>query len=102
MNWGTKKALAVAGGKGGIGKSTFVANLGTLLAEKGREVTVIDADIGAANLHTLIGVPRPQRTLSDFFYGDQSNLKSVIVDTPYQRLKLLSSADDLLAVLLPN
>jgi len=102
MFWGNKEVIAVGGGKGGIGKSCFVANLGLTLAQTGRRVVLIDADIGAANLHTIIGVPFPDRTLDDFLRKPHANLKDALLDTPYSGLKLLSSASDVLAISSPN
>ncbi|MCJ7664955.1 MAG: P-loop NTPase, partial [Desulfobacterales bacterium] len=52
-----KHIWAIAGGKGGIGKSFVTANLGIALCERGKKVIVVDADLGGANLHTLLGIP---------------------------------------------
>ncbi|MFW5989146.1 MAG: P-loop NTPase, partial [Desulfosudaceae bacterium] len=46
----------VAGGKGGIGKSFITANLGYLLAKRGKRVLLADLDLGGSNLHTLLGL----------------------------------------------
>lgn len=102
MNWGNKLAISIAGGKGGVGKSCFAASLGVTLAQQGRKVVLVDADIGAANLHTLVGVPRPDRTLADFMGNRYTALHDVMIPTPYENLKLLSSASDILAVASPN
>ncbi|MBN2038022.1 MAG: P-loop NTPase [Chitinispirillaceae bacterium] len=101
-NWGQKRVISVAGGKGGIGKSSFVANLGVSLAQRNKKVVIIDADIGAANLHTLVGVPRPGKTLADFFSNSQTSLEKVVLSTPYPNLSLISSACDILSILSPN
>jgi flagellar biosynthesis protein FlhG len=102
MFWGNKDIIAVGGGKGGIGKSCFVANLGYALSRMGKQVVLIDTDIGAANLHTLIGVPYPDKTLADFLRSPQTDLNDALLDTPYQGLRLLSSASDVLAISSPN
>jgi flagellar biosynthesis protein FlhG len=102
MNWGTTPAISIAGGKGGIGKSSFTANLGLAFAQTGKRVVLLDADIGGANLHTMVGVSRPTKTLSNFFNDPAVTLESVVVPTPYPNLRLLSSADDLLSVVSPN
>lgn len=44
----------VAGGKGGVGKTTTAVNLGAALQERGQDVVVIDADLGMANLGTML------------------------------------------------
>jgi flagellar biosynthesis protein FlhG len=102
MYWGEKNVIAVGGGKGGIGKSTFVANLGVSLASRGKRVVVIDADIGAANLHTILGVRYPDRTLDDFINKRQPDLEKVLVETAFPNLRLLSSASDVLSLAAPN
>ncbi|MGH2898134.1 MAG: P-loop NTPase, partial [Solirubrobacteraceae bacterium] len=60
------RSIAVGGGKGGVGKSTIAANLALALARLGHRVTIIDADLGAANLHTMLGVVNPPVGLADF------------------------------------
>lgn len=102
MLWGEKRAIAVGGGKGGVGKSSFTANLGVILARKGHSVVLVDADLGAANLHTITGVTYPERTLDDFIHGRQSVLENTLLDTPYPGMKLLSSASDILSIAAPN
>ena len=60
------RSIAVAGGKGGVGKSTIAANLALAIAQLGHRVTLVDADLGAANLHTMLGVVNPSFGLADF------------------------------------
>ena len=102
MFWGDKIVIAVGGGKGGIGKSTFSANLGVSMASRGKRVVVIDADLGAANLHTILGVRYPEKTLDDFLSKRNPDLESTLVDTSYANLRLLSSASDVLSLASPN
>ena len=47
------KLITITSGKGGVGKSTFTANIAFLLAQKGLKVLVLDADIGLANMQVL-------------------------------------------------
>lgn len=63
---GAVRTVAVAGGKGGVGKSTIAANLALALGRLGHRVTLIDADLGAANLHTMFGLVNPTTGLADF------------------------------------
>jgi len=50
------KVIVVTSGKGGVGKTTTTANLGTGLAELGRKVCLVDADIGLRNLDVVLGL----------------------------------------------
>jgi flagellar biosynthesis protein FlhG len=61
------RIVVIAGGKGGVGKSTVAANLALAMGRLGSRVTLVDADLGAANLHTMLGVVRPAVGLADFF-----------------------------------
>ncbi|MDD5523835.1 MAG: P-loop NTPase, partial [Smithella sp.] len=56
----------IGGGKGGSGKSFLTSSLGRLLAKAGRKTLLIDLDLGAANLHTMVDVPYPEKCFSDF------------------------------------
>lgn len=62
------RVFAITSGKEGVGKTTTVANLAAALALAGKRVTVVDGDLGLANLDILLGV-RPRYTLADFFAG---------------------------------
>ena len=65
------RVLAIHSHSGGTGKSTFAANLGTVLATEGLRVCLVDTDVQAPGLHVLLGLPEPELgcTLSDFLLG---------------------------------
>lgn len=50
------KVIAVTGGKGGVGKTTVSANLALGIAAHGREVMLVDADLGLANIDVMLGL----------------------------------------------
>ena len=50
------RAIVITSGKGGVGKTTTTANLGSALALKGKRVLVVDADIGLRNLDVIMGL----------------------------------------------
>ncbi len=52
------RIIVVTSGKGGVGKTTFTANVGYALAEKGYKVLLIDGDVGLRNLDVLLGLER--------------------------------------------
>ena len=74
------KVIAVTGGKGGVGKTNVAANLGLCLATQGREVMLLDADFGLANVDVLLGL-HPRFNLSHVLRGE-CNLEDVIVTGP--------------------
>ncbi|MGI6101839.1 MAG: P-loop NTPase, partial [Bacillota bacterium] len=50
------QVVVVTSGKGGVGKTTVVANIGTGLALSGQKVVLVDADIGLRNLDVVMGL----------------------------------------------
>jgi flagellar biosynthesis protein FlhG len=90
----TKKIWAIGGGKGGVGKSLVSANVAICLALMGNKVVAVDLDLGGANLHTCLGLPIPQVTLSDYVSKKVTNFEDLLVETPIQNLKIISGAQD--------
>ena len=83
---------AIGGGKGGVGKSIVASSLAFSLAARGGRVAVVDADLGGANLHTILGVPRPRATLSDFLLGRIPHLADAMSETSIRNLWLVSGS----------
>ncbi len=90
----TKKVWAIGGGKGGVGKSLVSANVAICLALMGNKVIAVDLDLGGANLHTCLGLPIPQVTLSDYVSKRITNFEDLLVPTPISNLKIISGAQD--------
>jgi len=83
--------LALGGGKGGVGKSFAASSLATAIAHAGHPITIIDLDLGGANLHTLLGVNNTENGIGDFIYGTGSaDLADYSVQTPIMNLRLIS------------
>lgn len=89
-----KKIWAIGGGKGGVGKSLVSANVSICLALMGHKVVAVDLDLGGANLHTCLGLPIPQVTLSDYVSKRVTNFEDLLVATPITNLKIISGAQD--------
>jgi flagellar biosynthesis protein FlhG len=97
-----KKLWSIGGGKGGIGKSVFTLGLGISLARLGKKVILMDADLGGANLHTLMGVRYPAFTLEDFLLKRVDNLEDIVLDTQIEGIGLICGADDILGAANPT
>jgi flagellar biosynthesis protein FlhG len=54
-----RHVITVGGGRGGVGKSLLTVNLGVYLAQLGREVLIVDADLSGSSLHIQLGLDRP-------------------------------------------
>jgi flagellar biosynthesis protein FlhG len=83
------RTIAIASGKGGVGKSTLAANLAVALGERGARVLLVDADLAQANLDLLLGL-HPRWDLSHVLSGEKS-LEDVVVAGP-RGLKLVPAA----------
>lgn len=89
----TTQIYPVGGGKGGIGKSLITANLGFLLAQKRKKILLVDLDLGAPNLHTLLGVEHLEKGLDGFLSKKVSRLEQVVMSTKTPGLFFVSSAN---------
>ena len=74
------KVIAIASGKGGVGKTNVTVNIGVALATQGKKVVLLDADLGLANIDVMLGL-HPQFNLLHVLEGDKS-LKEIMVDGP--------------------
>jgi flagellar biosynthesis protein FlhG len=92
------KVWAIGGGKGGVGKSLVTANTSICLALMGYKVVTVDLDLGGANMHTCLGIPIPEKTLSDYLSKKVSSIKDLLVPTPIKNLQIISGAQDDLGI----
>lgn len=89
VNPGPVKVIAVTSGKGGVGKTNISVNLGISLANTGKQVMLMDADLGLANVDILLGL-HPQYNLSHVIKGERT-LEEVVVKGP-QGLRIMPAA----------
>ncbi len=74
------RVIAVTSGKGGVGKTNLSVNMGVALAQLGRRVALLDADMGLANVDILLGMS-PQFNLSHVLKGEK-NLNEIMLTGP--------------------
>lgn len=86
-----KHIYSIGGGKGGSGKSFVAVSLGILMAKQGKRVVLLDLDLGASNLHTILGQKIPQKGLDGFIDKTTSKLEEVAESTTIPNLYLISS-----------
>ena len=87
------EVIVVTSGKGGVGKTTTTANLGTGLAQLGNKVALVDADIGLRNLDVVLGLEnRIVYDITDVTGGHCRLRQALIKDKRYEGLFLLPAA----------
>ena len=87
------EVIVITSGKGGVGKTTTVANIGTGLAAMGKKVAVVDTDIGLRNLDVVMGLEnRIVYNLVDVINGSCRLKQALIRDRRHSELYLLPSA----------
>lgn len=79
-NTQSTQVIAVTSGKGGVGKTNISINLAIALAERDKSVTLMDADMGLANIDVLLNL-KPLRNLSHVIEGE-CELKDILIDGP--------------------
>ncbi len=83
------QVIAVTSGKGGVGKTCVVANLGYALTRLDKRVLLVDADIGLANLDVILGLS-PRYNLQHVLSGEKS-IGEVVITTP-EGMKILPAS----------
>lgn len=87
------EVIVVTSGKGGVGKTTTSANIGTALALLGKQVALVDADIGLRNLDVVMGLEnRIVYDIVDVVEGRCRLKQALIKDKRYEGLYLLPAA----------
>lgn len=96
------KIWAVGGGKGGVGKSSVSILIALELARLNKKTIIIDADLGGANLHTLMGIRTPARTLQDFVSRKYESMEDICIQTPVPNLQMVCGASEILSLANPQ
>jgi septum site-determining protein MinD len=87
------RAIVITSGKGGVGKTTTTANVGTALAALGKRVVLVDADVGLRNLDIVLGLEnRVRYHLLDVIEGNVELDEALVRDKRSQNLYLLAAA----------
>ena len=81
--------IPVASGKGGVGKSLLSANLAIALGQQGKKVVLVDLDLGASNLHLVIGQNPSNESLGSWF-TEKSDFKDIMKPTDYQNVSFIA------------
>ncbi len=93
---------AIGGGKGGVGKSIVSILLSLALARSNQKTVLIDLDLGSANLHTMMGIKTPSRTLNDFITRKYENLEDACIRTHVSNLEMICGASEILSMANPQ
>ena len=93
---------AIGGGKGGVGKSVVSVLLAMALAKSNKKTVLVDTDLGGANLHTLLGIKTPVRTLNDFVTRKYNRIEEICIQTQVRNLELVCGASEILSLANPQ
>jgi ATP-binding protein involved in chromosome partitioning len=72
------RVLAIASGKGGVGKSSVTTNLAVALAQEGHKVAAVDADVWGFSMPRMLGIERPPVVIDDLIVPPEANGVSLI------------------------
>jgi len=90
------RTVAIASGKGGVGKTVVTANLSISLAQqfgkRNGPVVAIDLDLGCGNLNACLGVRSPNGTINSFLSRKVSSLQDILTPTPQKHLHMICSS----------
>jgi flagellar biosynthesis protein FlhG len=81
--------IPIASGKGGVGKSLVAANLAVAMAQAGQRVVLVDLDLGASNLHLVLGFHSPTKGIGTFLNNTKSDFSQVISKTDVRGLRFI-------------
>ena len=86
--------LAVASGKGGVGKSFISSSLAICFSRMAHKVTLVDLDLGSANVHTYFGAQPPKHSFTDFLKERVDSFQHLAAPTSIPNLDIVSGSND--------
>ncbi|MBE6353159.1 P-loop NTPase [Treponema sp.] len=86
--------IPIASGKGGVGKSLLSANLAITLGQAGKKVLLVDLDLGASNLHLVIGQQSPKNGIGTFLTG-QTKFEDIVMPTDYENVWFIAGDSEI-------
>jgi len=89
------RIIPIASGKGGVGKSLVSANLAVAFAQAGQRVVLADLDLGASNLHLVLGHQAPLMGIGTFLNNTKSNFSDVIAETDVRGLRFIPGDNEI-------
>lgn len=84
-----KRILAIASGKGGVGKTMLASNIAMRLAANGQETVVIDLDLGGSNLHSHLGMRNTNLGIGNLFSDSKLQFEDIIIESPIAHLRFV-------------
>ncbi|MCL2801801.1 MAG: P-loop NTPase [Treponema sp.] len=89
------RVIPIASGKGGVGKSLVSANLAVSFAQAGKRVVLADLDLGASNLHLVLGHQAPKVGIGTYLNNIKSNFSDVIAATDVRGLRFIPGDNEI-------
>lgn len=86
--------IPVASGKGGVGKSLLSANLAIALGQAGKKVILADLDLGASNLHLVLGQSSPKAGIGTWL-ADRGDFDDIITITDYENVNFIAGDSEI-------
>ena len=86
--------IPIASGKGGVGKSLLSANLAIALGQAGEKVILADLDLGASNLHLVIGQFSAKKGIGTFITGE-NKFEDIIQPTEYENVSFIAGDSEI-------
>jgi flagellar biosynthesis protein FlhG len=83
------RIIPIASGKGGVGKSLAAANLAVAFAQAGKQVILADLDLGASNLHLIIGHQKQGASIGTFLNNPKIDFSTVVAKTDIPNLRFI-------------